>query len=95
MTGIINNKQQNRYEWLEQGQMAFLQYSRHGARLFINSVTVPKLLESRGVGSALLKHVLDEAKEARLSVTPFCPFAANYIRQHPHYRDLVPEVEEV
>jgi uncharacterized protein len=91
---VINNKQESRYELNEQGQLAYLQYSRHGARLFINTVQVPGPLENRGVGSLLVKHALEEAKEKQLKVTPFCSFAAHYIKEHPEYRELVPEVEE-
>ena len=44
-----------------------------------------------GVGSALARRVLDDARKAGESVIPRCPFIAAYIRRHPADRDLVPE----
>ncbi|MEV1200449.1 N-acetyltransferase, partial [Microbispora rosea] len=33
---------------------------------------------------------LDAARDAGLSVLPFCPFVKRYIERHPDYLDLVP-----
>lgn len=45
--------------------------------------------EGRGVGSALVRTALDEARSAGLGVLPTCPFFAGWIARHPEYRDLV------
>jgi hypothetical protein len=41
------------------------------------------------VGGALASWALDDARVRGLSITPFCPFVASYIRHHPEYADLV------
>ena len=45
--------------------------------------------EGQGVGSALARYALDQAREAGLRVRPLCPFIARWIRRHPDYADLV------
>ena len=49
---------------------------------------VPKALEGRGIGSALIRGVLDIARAQGLKVNPVCPFAKTYIERHPEYADL-------
>ena len=45
--------------------------------------------EGRGVGAALARTALDEARAANLRVLPVCPFFAGWIARHPDYQDLV------
>ena len=88
---IINNKAANRYEARVQDELAVLEYHSSANVIILNHTEVPQHLEGKGVGSFLIKHVLDEARENRYDVVPMCPFVAVYIRRHQEYRDLVPE----
>ncbi|MFF5563317.1 GNAT family N-acetyltransferase [Streptomyces sp. NPDC012623] len=45
--------------------------------------------EGRGVGSALARVALDEARGANLRVLATCPFFAGWIDRHPEYQDLL------
>ena len=45
--------------------------------------------EGRGVGAALVRTALDEARAANLQVLPVCPFFAGWIARHPDYQDLL------
>ena len=45
--------------------------------------------EGRGVGSALARTALDDARARGLGVVPQCPFIAGWIERHPDYGDLV------
>ncbi len=45
--------------------------------------------ERRGLGSALVRGALDDARARGLSVRPVCPFVAWYIETHEAYQDLV------
>lgn len=55
---------------------------------FVHTEVAPEY-EGRGVGSALVRTALDEARAAGLRVLPTCPFFAGWIARHPEYRDLV------
>ncbi|RIV40353.1 N-acetyltransferase [Micromonospora radicis] len=45
--------------------------------------------EGKGIGAALARTALDEARAAKLLVLPTCPFFAGWIARHPEYQDLV------
>jgi predicted GNAT family acetyltransferase len=47
-----------------------------------------KELEGRGIGSTLIRGVLDIARAGGLKVKPLCPFAKAYVERHPEYADL-------
>jgi predicted GNAT family acetyltransferase len=53
------------------------------------STLVPAHLRGRGLGSELVRHGLDWARQKGLRVIPSCPFVARYIERHPEYQDLV------
>lgn len=44
--------------------------------------------EGRGVGSALARTALDDARAGGLVVMPLCPFVKGWIQRHPEYADL-------
>ncbi|MBY8850881.1 MULTISPECIES: GNAT family N-acetyltransferase [Saccharothrix] len=45
--------------------------------------------EGRGVGSALARAGLDQAREWGLPVLPLCPFISGWIGRHREYVDVV------
>ncbi|GAA2116934.1 GNAT family N-acetyltransferase [Actinomadura alba] len=55
---------------------------------FVHTEVAPEY-EGRGVGSALARTALDEARAANLRVLPTCPFFAGWIARHPEYQDLL------
>ncbi|MFJ8967126.1 GNAT family N-acetyltransferase [Lentzea sp. NPDC102401] len=55
---------------------------------FVHTEVSPEY-EGRGVGAALARAGLDEARAAGLLVLPTCPFFAGWIARHPEYHDLV------
>lgn len=88
---ITNNTQANRYETRVENELAVLEYHASSNVMILNHTEVPQHLEGRGVGSVLIKFVLDDARANQFSVVPMCPFVAAYIKRHKEYRDLVPE----
>jgi uncharacterized protein len=46
-------------------------------------------LEGQGVGSRLVKGVLDYIRENNLYLIPSCPFVRQYVARHPAYQELV------
>ena len=56
--------------------------------LTILHTEVPKELNGQGIGSALVRGLLDQARAQGLKVMPLCPFVAAYMDKHPEYADL-------
>lgn len=55
---------------------------------FVHTEVAPAY-EGRGVGSALARTALDEARASNLRVLATCPFFAGWIARHPEYGDLL------
>ncbi len=89
---FTNNAPQHRYEATLGGQLAgFAEYNLLTDAIMFTHTEVLPAFEGKGVGSAIAKHVLDEARAKKLHVIPVCQFIAGYIRKHPDYVDLVRE----
>lgn len=67
-----------------------LAYRREGGVIALDHTEVDEDLEGQGVGSHLIRHALDAAREDGVGVLPFCSFVRSYVERHPDYHDLVP-----
>jgi len=91
-TSVVNEPEAERYAITADGAPAgFTQYrERPGLIAFVHTEVDPRF-EGQGVGSALIRFALDDARARGLIVLPFCPFVNAYIQRHPDaYADLVP-----
>lgn len=80
----------SRYEAEAGGVLAGIAvYTLDGDRLTLEHTEVMPEAEGRGVGGALARAALDDARARGLRVVPRCPFMAAYVRRHPEYEDLV------
>ena len=86
---VTNNRAENRYELAVDGQLAIAEYVVKGERIVFTHTEVPDALEGRGIGSALVRGALDQARGDGLKVVPACPFVRAYIERHEEYRDLL------
>ncbi len=89
MTDVRDNTERHRFELDAEGHVAFSNYKRDGSTITIMHTEVPKELNGKGIGSALVRGLLDIARADKLKVRPLCPFVAGYIAKHPEYADLV------
>ena len=89
MAEVTDNPTRSRFELDVEGSVAFVDYARDANRLVLVHTEVPAALAGKGVGSALAKGVLDEARRRGFTVAPQCAFMASYIDRHPAYRDLL------
>jgi len=87
---IDDNPDARRYEaWLD-GQLAgWVDYGRVRTRLVALHTEVPPEFGGRGIASALIRRVLDDARAAGQTVTPRCPLFASHFRRHPEDADLL------
>ena len=82
--------QAHRYEARRDGEMVgFIDYKARSDMLVLLHTEVPPQFEGQGIGSALIRGVLDEVRARGGTIAPVCPFVAAYIRKHPDYLDTV------
>lgn len=86
---IIHNESGKRFETTIDGQTGYISYQDNGDALIYDHTIVPNELGGRGVGSKLVKHALDYAREHDKKVVPQCSFVSSYISKHSEYQDLV------
>jgi predicted GNAT family acetyltransferase len=89
MPEVRDNPQRHRFELDADGHVAFSKYRRAGSVLTVLHTEVPAALNGRGIGSALVRGLLDIARAQGLTVKPLCPFVAGYIAKHPEYAHLL------
>ena len=89
MAEIRDNAQRHRFELDLDGHTAFSNYKCDGNALTLLHTEVPAALNGRGIGSALVRGILDRARAQGLKVVPICPFVKGYLAKHGEYADLL------
>ena len=95
---VLDVAERSRFEIHVEGGMAgFAAYRmKHDGPgpglLVLTHTEIDDAYEGRGLGSTLVRAVLDTARDRGLSVRPDCPFVRAYVARHlDDYLDLVPE----
>jgi uncharacterized protein len=87
---ITDATERERYEAHLDGELAgVLEYKvKHGRIALIHTEVLP-VYEGRGVGSALVRFALDDARRRELRVIATCPYVQAYLMRHPEADDIV------
>jgi len=86
---VKNNAARKRYELAVGDATAIVTYDLRGDQIVLQHTEVPECLSGQGIGSALARGALDDARAHGLKVVPECPFIASYLKRHPEYQDIV------
>ncbi|MGX2998536.1 GNAT family N-acetyltransferase [Streptomyces sp. JNUCC 64] len=87
---VVDVPDRQRYEArLGEVLAGFAQYIRTTELIAFVHTEVDPAFEGRGVGGALVRTSLDEARAAGTSVLAVCPFSSGWIARHPEYADLL------
>ncbi len=90
-TEVVDRPDAHRFEVLADGEVAgFADYQLSPGEILFTHTEVAEAYEGRGIGSVLVRHALDSARERGLAVLPMCPFIRAWISRHEDYLDLVP-----
>jgi predicted GNAT family acetyltransferase len=81
---ITDASARGRYEAHLDGELAgVLEYRVRRGRIALIHTEVLPVHEGRGVGSALVRFALDDARRRELRVIPTCPYVQDYLTRHP------------
>ena len=88
---IVNdNPQRHRFEIdLGEGRFAIAEYTLPAGKIMFTHTEVPEDREGKGIGTMLIRHALDAARQRGLKVIPICPFFAAYMQKHAEVQDLL------
>jgi predicted GNAT family acetyltransferase len=87
---ITLDRAKNQFELLTDDKLslvAFFQPDEH--TLALTHTEVDPALEGQGVGSNLVKQVLEYTEQHNQKIVPLCPFVDTYIKRHPEWQRVV------
>jgi predicted GNAT family acetyltransferase len=88
---VRENEAEQRFEIWVDGELAgFSRYQRQGGAYAFTHTEIDDRYEGQGLGSALVRSLLDTMRDAGVQVLPYCRFVRGYVERHPEYLDLVP-----
>jgi predicted GNAT family acetyltransferase len=86
---VIDNKDRQRFELEEAGEVAFANYRRAGARVTIPHVESPPALRGTGTAGRLMEGIVALARAEGFKVTPTCSYASAWFRRHREAQDVL------
>lgn len=87
---VRDNPGESRFEAYVDGRLAgYSAYVVGAGTLNVVHTEVDDAYEGHGVGSALVRQMLDQLRvRGGLRVTASCPFVRTWLRRHPDYQEL-------
>jgi uncharacterized protein len=87
---VTDAPEARRFEARVDGKLAgFIQYEVRPEAVVLVHTQVLDEFEGKGVGSVLVRRVLDDIRARDGKIIPSCPFVAEYIRRHLDYVNVV------
>ena len=87
---VADNPTHNRFELRDDDRVVgWIDYRPAGGSVIVLHTEIADGNERRGLGSVLVRGMLDQVEASGKTVIPMCPFTAAYIRRHPEYARVV------
>jgi predicted GNAT family acetyltransferase len=87
--GVRDNPSLHRFELVANGQLAVAEYRLAPGAITFTHTEVPAALNGRGIGSALVRGALKQARAHGLKVASQCSFVSAFLRRHREFDDLL------
>jgi hypothetical protein len=85
-----NNLEAGSYDAMIEGKaVGMVVYRLRGKRAVITHTVVDPDYRGNGIATELVQFALDDIAAKNLSLTNYCSFVAEYIADHPSYKDLI------
>ncbi|WP_028034746.1 GNAT family N-acetyltransferase [Chelativorans sp. J32] len=79
-----------RYVHAVDGEEAVMTFVRIGDKqVIIDHTEVPAHFRGQGVGEALVRRAVEDARNGGWKIRPLCPFAAAQFRRHSEWADVL------
>ena len=84
-----DNATDHRFEWAEQGQIAFSDYHLRDGAHVLSHVEAPIALRGTGAAGRLMQAIVDHARDDGLKLIPTCSYAVAWFRRHSENTDVL------
>ena len=90
-TRLVNDTAARRYRlMLDDVEVGYVEYDPVApVSILLKHTEVLAQHEGKGLGSQLVRGMLDDIRRQGKTVIPICPYALNFIRRHREYWDVV------
>ena len=87
---VRDNPEKQRYEaYVGSAVAGWSEYHEQPGLLTVMHTEVDPEFEGRGLGSELVRGMLEDVRGRGARVLPVCPFVSAYLKRHPEYSELV------
>lgn len=87
---LMHDEDGHRYVLRSSGEtVGVVDYRRDGDVLDLQHTEVLPQGQGRGLGTVLVREVLDDIRSHGNKLVPSCAFVAKFVEEHPDYADLV------
>jgi predicted GNAT family acetyltransferase len=80
---VVDDTARQQFALSMDGTTATLEYKLHGDRLHLLHTEVPEAFRGHGVGGRLVEAALAKGRAEHLTIVPWCPYAREWLKQHP------------
>ena len=85
-----DNAAEQRYELVDgDAVVALADYRDQGTVRVLPHVETDPAHRGQGLAGQVVAFALEDIRAQGMTVVPACPFAAQYVNEHPEYQDLV------
>lgn len=89
-TELVINQEKQCFELAVENLTAFIEFELKKENiLFLTHTEVPKPLEGKGVGAAIVDKTFRYIKENNYTLAPLCPFIVKYLIRHPEWQSIL------
>lgn len=88
-SAVTDNPAEHRFELKAGDHVAVAYYTLAPGVMTFTHTEVPPALSGQGIGSALVRGALDQARHRGLKIAPRCSFVAAFIAKHAEFADMV------
>ena len=88
---VRDNPEKSRCEMAIGDAVAFIEYRWEDDWIVLTHTDVPEALSGQGVGSKLVRAVLDRLRADGARVESRCQFVTAFVKRHPEYRNWLAE----
>lgn len=88
---LVNDTSGQKYEYVMGEYRPQIEYQIKGNDIYLTHTRIPEELRGQGIGTELVKDVLEDIDHEGYKLVPLCGFVASYIKKHPEWTRLLKE----
>lgn len=87
---VRDNEEQGRYEiFVGSTRAGYAEYHAQPGLITATHTEIDPAFEGHGLGSRLVREMLDDIRRRETKVLPICPFVRAFLHRHDEYADVL------